>query len=218
MVKEFDQDPQTEVWILLDAQKLVHYNQPDDIVAPLADRFWLWKNRYQFTLPTDTFEYSVSVAASIANYFLKQGLAVGFISYGQISMALAAERGERQLSKIMENLAFLKPEGDLPLIDLVEAQASHLPRGSIVVMVTPSSHESVALASDALYQRRMRSIVALVDGASFGSGNSVDSIEMMLRDRQVPVTVVKKGDDLRQSLERGFYPDSNLSGDPASKN
>lgn len=213
MVKEFDQDPQTEVWILLDSQKLVHFSQPDDVVPLPADRFWLWKNRYQFTLPTDTFEYAVSISASIANYFLKQGLAVGFISYGQISMALAAERGERQLSKIMENLAFLKAEGDLPLIDVVEAQASHLPRGSIVVLVTPSSHELVALAADALYQRRMRSVVALVDGASFGSGNSVESLESMLRDRQVPVTVVKKGDDLRLSLERGFHPEGNHAGE-----
>ena len=78
------------------------------IVVPPADRFWLWKNRYEFSLPTDTFEYSVSVAASIASYFLRQGLAVGMMSYGQISIALPAERGERQQTKILENLAFLK--------------------------------------------------------------------------------------------------------------
>ena len=209
MVKEFDQDPQAEVWILLDSQKLAHYSEPDDIVAPPADRFWLWKNRYQFTLPTDTFEYAVSITASISNYFLKQGLSVGLISYGQITMALAAERGQRQMSKIMENLAFLKPEGNLPLLGMVEAQGSHLPRGSIVVIVTPSSHDSVALATDALYQRRMRSIVVLVDGASFGSGNGVESVEILLRDRQVPVSVVHKGNDLRLALEQGFYSSGN---------
>ena len=205
MVKEFDQDPQTEVWILLDSQKLVHYSQPDEVVAPPADRFWLWKNRYQFRLPTDTYEYAISITASISKYFLHQGLSVGLISYGQISMALSAERGQRQLSKIMENLAFLKPEGNTPLLGMVESQGSHLPRGSIVVMVTPSSHETVALATDALYMRRMRSVVVLVDGASFGSGNGVESVEMMLRERQVPVSVVRKGNDLKTTLERGFY-------------
>lgn len=207
MVKEFDQDPQAEVWILLDAQQQVHHSEPDDVVAPPADRFWLWKNRYQFTLPTDTFEYAVSITASIANYFLRQGLSVGLISYGQIAMALSAERGERQLSKIMENLAFLKPEGNLPLLGMVESQGPHLPRGSIVIMITPSSHESVALAADALYQRRMRSVVVLVDGATFGSANGIESIETMLRNRQVPVLVVRKGDDLKLTLERGAYTD-----------
>jgi uncharacterized protein (DUF58 family) len=204
MVKEFDQDPQADVWILLDAQKSVHYSQPDDVVIPPADRFWLWKNRYQFTLPTDTFEYSVSVAASVANYFLRQGLAVGMISSGQITMAMAAERGERQLTKILENLAFMKSEGTLPLLGLVEAQLSHLPRGSIVVMITPSGHDTIALAADALHQRRMKPVVVLIDGASFGGDNSVAYVSNVLRQRRIPASVVKKGMDLRLALERGF--------------
>ncbi len=204
MVKEFDQDPQADVWILLDAQKSVHYSHPDDIVIPPADRFWLWKNRYEFSLPTDTFEYSVSVSASVASYFLRQGLAVGMMSSGQISIALPAERGERQLTKILENLAFLEDEGELPLLGMVEAQVSHIPRGSIVVIVTASNHETVALAADALHMRRMKPVVVLVDGASFGSGNGVDYLSLTLNHREIPVCVVKKGMDLRQALERGF--------------
>jgi uncharacterized protein (DUF58 family) len=207
MVKEFDQDPQADVWILLDAQQSVHFSQPDEVVIPPADRFWLWKNRYQFTLPTDTFEYAVSVAASIANYYLKQGLAVGMISSGQTSMAMAAERGERQLTKILENLAFMKSEGTLPLLGLVEGQLSHLPRGSIVVVITPSSHETVALAADALRLRRMKPVVVLVDGVSFGGENNSDYVMGVLRQRGVPVSVVKKGMDVRQALERGFAED-----------
>ncbi len=207
MVKEFDQDPQADVWILLDAQQSVHFSQEDEMVIPSADRFWLWKNRYQFSLPSDTFEYSVSIAASIANYFLRQGLAVGMISYGQISMALAAERGERQQTKILENLAFLKNEGSLPLFGLVEAQVAHLPRGSIVVMVTASGHDTVALAADALHQRRMKPVVVLVDGISFGGTDGVDNLAQLLKQRRIPVNVVKKGVDLRLVLERGFIED-----------
>ena len=204
MVKEFDQDPQADVWILLDAQASVHYSRPDEIVIPPADRFWLWKNRYEFSLPTDTFEYSVSVAASIASYFLRQGLAVGMMSYGQMSIALPAERGERQQTKILENLAFLKSEGELPMLGLVESQYSHIPRGSIVVMVTPSNHETIALAADALHLRRMKPVIVLIDGESFGSENGVEFLSLTLRERQFPVSVVKKGMDLRQALERGF--------------
>jgi len=204
MVKEFDQDPQADIWIFLDAEKSVRFSHPDDVVVPPADRFWLWKNRYQFSLPADTFEYSVSIAASVASYFLRQGLAVGFISSGQVSIALAAERGERQFTKILENLAFLKSEGTTPMLGLVEAQVSHLPRGSIVVMVTSSSHENVALAADALYQRRIKPILTLVDGASFDGGSGVDNLVATLRQRRLPVNVVKKGMDLRLALEKGF--------------
>jgi uncharacterized protein (DUF58 family) len=205
MVKEFDQDPQADVWILLDAHKDVQYSHPDDdVVVPPADRFWLWKNRYQFSLPTDTFEYSVSVAASAASYYLRMGLAVGFISVGQLSIALSAERGERQLTKILENLAFLKSEGNLPFLGLVEAQISHLPRGSIVVMVTASGNDNITAAADALQQRRMKPVAVLVDGATFGGETSVEPLAANLRQHRLPVSVVKKGVDLRIALERGF--------------
>jgi uncharacterized protein (DUF58 family) len=208
MVKEFDQDPQADVWILLDAHKDVHFSQPDSITIPPADRFWLWKNRYQFTLPTDTFEYSVSIAASIANYFLRQGLSVGFISSGQVSVALAAERGERQQTKILENLAFLKGEGAVPMLALVEAELSHIPRGSIVVMVTPSSNENIAMAADALNMRRMMPIVVLVDGVSFGGGSGVDNLALTLRQRRTITNVIRKGMDLRTSLEQKLAEDN----------
>lgn len=205
MVKEFDQDPQVDVWILLDAHKDVHYSEPDSIVAPPSERFWLWKNKYTFTLPSDTFEYSVSIAASVANYFIRQGLAVGLISAGQVSIALAAERGERQLTKILENLAFLKCEGQLPILGLVEAQAKHLPRGSIVVMITPSTDDTVLQAAEALHERRMKLITVLVDGASFGSGQSSEFLSMNLRQKGIPAGMVRKGDNLRETLEKGYF-------------
>ena len=205
MVKEFDQDPQAEVWIFIDALKSAHFYQEDEIQAPPTDRFWLWKNKYQFSLPTDTFEYSISIAASVASFFLRQGLSVGFISAGQISIALSAEKGERQLTKIMENLAFLQPEGEIPLLGLVEAQAPHLPKGSIVILVTASEDETIPLAAEALYHRRMRPVVVLVDGASFGRKPTLEiPMEATLRNHRFPVAVVKKGDDLRVVLENGF--------------
>jgi len=71
-------------------------------------------------------------------------------------------------------------------------------------MVTASNHETVALAADALHMRRMKPVVVLVDGATFGSTSGVDYLSLTLKQRQYPVSVVKKGMDLRQALERGF--------------
>jgi uncharacterized protein (DUF58 family) len=43
MVKEFEQDPQADVWIFLDAQKSVQAAIPDASQEDQGERFWLWK-------------------------------------------------------------------------------------------------------------------------------------------------------------------------------
>jgi uncharacterized protein (DUF58 family) len=115
MVKEFEQDPQADVWILLDALQGVHLAlpyEPLDQKAP--EQLWILPRKIDVPLPPDSFEYSVSAAASIANYYILEGRSVGFASYGKHLSITPAERGERQLGKILEICAFLRPEGTLP--------------------------------------------------------------------------------------------------------
>lgn len=203
MVKEFDQDPQADVWVFLDSQKTVHCRTEDEEKQKI-DRFWLWRQKYEFKLPVDSYEYAASVAASIGGYFIRQGQSLGFVSAGQVFTALAAERGERQFSKILETLAFLKPEGALPLLGMVEAQVSNLPRGSIVVLITPSTHPSVALAADALLIRKLRPLVVLIDPISFGGSGETEKMVVLLKTRRVPVVVIRKDADIKWTLEHGF--------------
>ena len=204
MVKEFEEDPQADVWIFMDSQKQVQYSAPDAIEPPKVDKFWLWKKKFKFSLPPSTFEYSASVAASVANYFVKQGQAVAFVSSGQMHMALPAERGDRQINKILETLAFLKGEGELPLLGLINAQISNIPRGSVVVMVTSSSDEAIVQAAVALVQRRIRPVVILIDPASFGGSANAEPLAIALHQKKVPVAIVHKGDELKWVLEKGF--------------
>lgn len=204
MVKEFEQDPQADVWVFLDAQKEVHFNAVEKTDAPKVEKFWLWKQKYKFELPASTFEYSASIAASVSNYFIKQGQAVAFASSGQMQTALPAERGDRQVTKILETLAFLKGEGELPLLGLVNAQMANVPRGSVAVLITPSPFEGVAIAADALAQRRIKPVVILIDPITFDSSNGIESVASLLKARKIPVAVVRKGDDLKWVLEKGF--------------
>jgi len=204
MVKEFDQDPQADVWIILDAQRDIQYSAEEKVENPKVDKFWLWKGKNKFSLPANTFEYSASIAASVANYFVKQGQAVGFVSSGQMHTALPAERGDRQITKILETLAFLKGEGELPLLGLVTAQMANIPRGSVVVVVTSSSHEAVANAADSLAQRKIRPVVILVDAASFGGSSGVEQLSNILQKKKIPVSIVRKGDEIKWALEKGF--------------
>lgn len=202
MVKEFEQDPQADVWIVLDALAGVHLALPhQSYESQQKEQFWVLPHRIEIPLPPDTFEYAVSAAASIANYYIQLGQAVGFASDGSHLTVIQAERGERQLGKILETCAFLKPEGRLPLLGIIEGQANQIVRGSTVVLVTASNSENMVLAVDVLLRKDLRPIVVLIDPGGFGS--STDSAEIAQRISQygVPVTLVHKDDPIQGALE-----------------
>jgi uncharacterized protein (DUF58 family) len=203
MVKEFEQDPQSDVWIFIDAQRSVQVSLEEEIEIPHIDKVWLWRHRPQVTLPPATIEYAISAAASIGRYFIQRGQALGIASAGQVFTILPAERGERQLAKMLETLAFLQGEGSLPLIGLVTAQMGHLPRGSTVVLITPSTQPAIELAVELLDQRDMHPIVVLIDPASFGARISSADLAAKLAVRDVPVIQITKGADLKSTLEGG---------------
>jgi uncharacterized protein (DUF58 family) len=202
MTKEFDQDPQADVWIFLDAHAPVHFSQAD-VTSPTTrvDQLWMWRPVTDVKLPADSFEYAVSSAGSIASYYIKQGRTVGFVAAGDVLTVLSPERGERQLTKILETLTFLRPNGDLPLTGLIEAQAPSLPRASTVVLITPSSDDTLELGVDYLIMRNLRPVMVSIDALSFGGSQGSEEITTRLKQRNIPIVTVSKDDDLNQSLE-----------------
>lgn len=201
MSKEFELDPQAEVWIFLDATAATQASLPYELSATDAEA--LWKRSAKISIPPSTEEYGVSVAASLARYYLQQGRSVGFVSVGQAMSILSPERGGRQLSKILEALALLRAEGDLPLRALVEIQAQQLTRGSTVVLVTASTHEDVVLTVDYLLRRGLRPIVVMIDAASFNGAAGTDELVETMKFMRVPVRQVREGDDLGSALSGG---------------
>ena len=79
MVKEFEQDPQSEVWLFLDTHQSVHVSKPGDDTLPPIDDLLLLRRR-KVKLSPSTLEYSVSITASLAHYFIEQRRAVGLVS------------------------------------------------------------------------------------------------------------------------------------------
>jgi len=201
MVKEFEQDPHADVWVILDCQKWIHFSLPDERNFEIVDPFWGVPHRQDLTLAPDTFEYTVSAAASIASYYINQGKSVGFASAGRHLNVIPAERGERQLGKILETLAFVHPEGELPILGLIEGQAGHIARGSTVVLVTSLNTDMIVLAVDILLRRDLRPVVVFIDPASFGSVLGVDNMANKIRQYDIAVTIIRKDDDLKQALE-----------------
>ena len=198
MTKEFELDPQAEVWIFLDASETGQASMP--FSWPKRTKEDLWKHKFEFTLPPSTEEYGVSVAASVARYYLRKGRSVGFISSGQVLTMIPPDRGGRQLGKILESLALLRAEGKLPIWGLIDIQAQHLARGSTIVVITHSVEQEVVMATDFLARRGLRPVVVLIDAASFngpeGSGEIADGLQYM----KVPLRIVKRGDDITNAL------------------
>lgn len=198
MVKEFELDPLADVWIFLDAERSVQAALPHPPPSALVDDFW--RGFVSIPLAPTTEEYSVSIAASLARYFLRRGRAVGFISVGQQLALIPPDRGGRQLGKILEALAMLKAEGEMPLRGLVETQARHLPRGSTAILITPSVRNDTVLVADYMGRRGLRPLVIILDAASFGGEPGTPALIEQIRLLGLPIRRIANGDDLGQSL------------------
>lgn len=198
MVKEFELDPLAEAWIFVDVARSVHYAKP--YVYPEFDPRDFWRKRYVFQMPPSTLEYSVTIAGSLARYYLQKGRAVGLVYADHIVRVLPSDRGGRQLGKILEALALLRAEGNQALETLVDAQARHLPRGSTVVLITPGSTESLFHIADLLLRRGLRPVMVLLDSTTFGGYLSPHRLVGSLEAIGVPYCQVAEGNDLSNVL------------------
>ncbi len=201
MVKEFEQDPHANVWIIVDAQAKAQAALPTEKPQFKTDPIWWTHRQVDITIPPSTIEYAVSIAASVASYYIRLGWEVGLASSGKNQTILAAERSDRQMGKILESLALLQAEGVLPLLGLVTVQAVNIPRGSTVVLITSSTDRGVILAADELVQRRLQPVVVLIDPETFGGHTGMQDINEALASQGIPVVRVNKGDNLKLALE-----------------
>jgi uncharacterized protein (DUF58 family) len=202
MAKEFELDPLAEVWIFVDSDRRVQAELP--FAADDGEPGTLWQE-WAVELPPSTEEYAVSIAASLGQYFLRRRRAVGLVSWGRSLNVLSPDRGGRQLNKILEALALLGAEGRMPISALVTAESGHMPRGSTVVLVTPSVEEEVALAVDILLRRGLRPVVVLLDASSFGGLPGTEPLATAISTLQVPVCVIENGADLSVALSMAAY-------------
>lgn len=197
MVKEFELDPLAQVWIFVDAFRGAQAALPHDEPAGARD---FWGRPVKIALPPSTEEYAISIAASLARYFVRRRRAVGLVSNGESLRVLPPEPGGRQLGKMLEALALLQAEGDLNVLAVVLAQAQHLPRGSTVILITPSTHRRVAVAVEHLLRRGQRPVAVLLDSATFGGPLGTESLAATVAALGVPVRVIANGDNLESKL------------------
>jgi len=175
MVREFDMDPTADIWLVLDLNSDVHTGHGDE----------------------STEEYAVSATASLARHLLDQGRSVGLVSQ---TATLPADRGPRQLERILEVLALVHATSHLTLSALLSAETSRFARSSTLIVVTASTHEGWARFCQALGGRGVNTSAVLIEAATFGHAPSTLLLVSSLAAAHIPTYLVKRGDPLERVL------------------
>jgi uncharacterized protein (DUF58 family) len=200
--KEFELDPTADIWLFLDLERAA---QAELVWARLAverEPRLPWEHGPEMTLMPSTVEYGVSVTASLAKHFIARDRAVGFIAYSQHREVIPADRGERQLTKILETLAVIRAEGRIPLAEIITAEGTHLRRNTTAIIVTSTDQNYWIAAARDVTQRGIRAIAVLVDPHSFGHPRSNATLAAELASSDIPTYLVREGDDLARALAR----------------
>jgi uncharacterized protein (DUF58 family) len=199
MVKEFELDPLADIWLMMDGDRTVHVGEYAPSEAEAEKMPW---ETSQAVLPPVTEEYSVTIAASLAQFFLQRDRSVGLATNGQTDEIIQADRGPRQLTKILETLAVVRAGGAMPFEQMLTIEGDHLPRGATVIAITPSTREGWLGAAQRMLQRGLRVIAVLIDAESFGGRPGARQAASRLAMTGIPTYVVRKGDDLSAALGR----------------
>lgn len=205
IVKEFELDPLSDVWIFLDMCQDAHAALPFEKPKWTVDRPF-WEQPEQIELPPSTEEYGVAAAASLAQHFLRRDRALGLISYGQRREVIQADRGERQLTKALETLAVLHAVGEVPLHEVIRAEAQPLPRGTTVVIVTPSSDIRWVLEARQMERAGLRLVAVVIDAATFGGKKGAEEWAAQLSSAGTMTYLVRCDDSLERVLSRRYSP------------
>jgi len=198
MVKEFELDPLAEAWIFLDGQSDAHYRIPYTLPVRMIES--VFQQSKKFEIDPSTEEYSATIGASLARYYLSLGRAVG-LAIGRNSLEeLSPDRGGRQLDKILEALALFKADGNIPFEGTLAAHARSLPRGSTIVIITPSVNQDLPLAIDQFLRLGLKPIVILLESKSFNGLPGTAVLAEKISIFGVPVVTISKGDDIGETL------------------
>jgi uncharacterized protein (DUF58 family) len=200
IVKEFELDPLSDVWIFLDMFQDVHCELPQEAEPEESKPFWM--RAREFALPRSSEEYGVAVAATLTQHFLRRDRALGMVSYGQRRQIIQADRGERQLTKVLETLAVLNAVGQVPLQELIRAEAQQLARGTTVIIITPSTDLSWVLSARQMERGGLRVVAIVVDAASFGGPEGSEMLANQLLGIGTATYMVKCDEKLEQSLSQ----------------
>ncbi|MEA2573146.1 MAG: hypothetical protein QOH93_444 [Chloroflexia bacterium] len=220
MVKEFELDPTADLWLVLDLHEDVHVSALEE--GGHGDAAWQAQNRRRIlnrpaglagdgaphdeplSLDPSTEEYAVTIVASLASFFISQGRSVGLIAWGQHHVTIPADRGGRQLLKILRALAVLRAEGTTPLTGVLATEGRQFGKQDTVVVVTPSVDEQWVDALRIEMLRIASAATVIVEPSTFGGKDNALMLVSALTAINVPTYLVKRDDAINAALAQEY--------------
>ena len=181
MVKQFELDPSSDIWIVLDLERSVHVGDGDDSSEEIA----------------------VSICASIARYFIAANRSVGLISFGEKLSVEEPDRGQNHYTRILESLTHARAFGNVTLSALLLEESRRFGRHTTVVVVTPSTDKSWALTLMTLSARSIPVAAVLLEAETFGTAPSSLDVYEVLSSSDVYTYNVKQHADIVRALSGG---------------
>ncbi len=178
MVKTFEMDPTSNVWIVLDLFGGSQAGHDEE----------------------STEEYAVQAAASLAQYFLNSNRTVGLLAEGHEAVFLEPARGSMQFTRILEALAKARAEGKTRVTDLLAKEERRFQRNTTLLVLTPAGEEEWVAVLRSLAQRGARSVAVLLDAFSFDHKKPQALPLNALAASGVLTYTIRKGDELSLSL------------------
>lgn len=197
--KEFELDPLADLWIFLDMHEEAQAASPwtPEGEEPLA---WVFRRLDRVELPPSTEEYGVTIAASLAQHFLQLDREVGFLSYANTREVIQPDRGDRQLSRLLETLAVMQARGHIPLAQVLAIEGAHLARHTTLVVITPSADSRWVTALRGLRARGVQGVGVLLAASTFGPAPDWQPVQAELQASGLPSYLVRRGDNLAVAL------------------
>jgi uncharacterized protein (DUF58 family) len=181
MVKNFELDPASDIWIVLDLQRGVQAGSGDE----------------------STEEYAVKIAASVARHFLNQNRNVGLMLYSERLEIIDAERGGQQITRILESLAVARAISEVRAGDLLNVEGRRFGRHTTLVVITPSVDEHWVLSLLQLTGRGVKGAAVLIEPSTFGGSGNALHVVGSLAAADIWTYLVKQGENLSTALAPG---------------
>ena len=189
MVKEFDIGVSAQAWAVLDMERRSHVGEP----------------------PDNTEELAVTVAASLVRHWDETATPAGLAANGSEPWILKPDRRPAQLGVLMEALAGVRSDGALPMERFLQDLRPHLSGFNTLMVITPSRRPEWASILVGMRRQGVNVAVCYVDPAGF-DGNEAQTgatgqiTADYLAQHDVPVYLVRRGDDINGALSHPLAP------------
>lgn len=152
MVKTFEMDPTSNIWVVLDLDAGVQIGTGDE----------------------STEEYGVRIAASVAYHFLQSNRMLGLMMDGAEKVIMDPQRGSQQYGRMLEALAVAEARGTTPLSTLLQNEGRRMGRHTTCVIITSAIDPEWVTSLSLLLQNGARAAVVLLDPSTFGDEADIE--------------------------------------------